>query len=868
MPIRPLFLAILLATFAQIITLGLSAQDIQLNSRYSYYTSEADAVLILYGEDFHSVQKITAIGGPGLSIIQDNPDNRLFYLDIRQLKEGKHNIDCQIQLVGGQVIGRQVEVVKLSPRPNEVKVDRLTGGLLVDGLPFYPFGFYASFSMGNLPVEEVYNAMNLVGVYQPNDEESLEARKAYMDQCAALGIKVNYAINGLVGAPHDRWDYVMTAEEGQQQEARLRREVETFRDHPALLSWYMNDEPVGQGRAPELLEKAYRTIQELDPYHPVSVVFVVPDKAAPFRGALDIAMTDPYPIPGDVNNVRGHLQALERNFRYQKAIWMVPQAFGGGEYWQREPTAAEIRVMTYLGIYEGAMGMQYFIRRGPNLFPKSRLAWNECTRIAHEVGMLLPYFFSKEGRRNISTQNDKLLAAAWPLGDTTLIIVINSENQPKPFSLSLDGIPNAEVTAARLPFENRQVAADNRLEDMIDAYGVRMYLLEKPKPEHSLLERHNLFPGAGFEHWASPGVPQGCSANSSQRPSYDGSHYFLDARTAHSGHYALRLHNVTDTSHFSLAFSKMPVNKGQAYQCALWLRRPENQARGAIELEVPELNWKKTLEAGAAWTLYEFHLPVGKEGNTLSLIIHSRGKGTVWVDDISLAPDPIVEVQLEKGPQAIVAIQTLSPAAEILYRTRPDADFQPYDKPLVFRDFTALEVALQKEGQQLSAMQLPIPLSLATFKDCTFRTPYSPKYQGIGDQTLLNGRYGSLDFRDGQWLGFNGKDIEFTVDLGEIQNVSEVVAHFLVSIRDGIHAPLQLAVEVSTDGKTFQSFGKADNPLGSEQRPDYYLELPVKAEPQMARYVRFKIKSPRTIPEGFLFSGTDAWVFIDEVLVR
>lgn len=865
MPIRH---SALLLLAAQLICLALFAQDIQLNTRYSFYTSEAEAELILYGADFRSVEKITAGKGEALPIVLENPDNRLLRLDIRNLGVGRQILDCQIQLANGQQISRKVDVVKLSPRVNEVKVDRLTGGLLVDGLPFYPFGFYASFPMGNLPVEEVYNAMNLVGVYQPNDEESLEARKAYMDQCAALGIKVNYAVNGLVGAPHDRWDYVLSAEEEEQQEARLRKEVEAFRDHPALLSWYMNDEPVGQGRAPELLEKACRTIREMDPYHPVSVVFVVPDKAAPFRDALDIAMTDPYPIPGDVNNVRGHLQALDRNFRYQKAIWMVPQAFGGGEYWQREPTAAEIRVMTYLGIYEGAMGMQYFIRRGPNLFPKSRLAWNECTRIAHEVSMLSPYLFSEEGRRSISTQNDKLLAAAWPLGDTTLIIIINGENQPKSISLSLDGIPNAEVAAARLPFENRQVAAGNRLEDMIDAYGVRVYLLEKPKQENKLIARHNLIPGAGFERWASPGLPQGCSANSSQRPNYDGSHYFLDARTAHSGHYALRLHNATDTSHFSLAFSKMPVNKGQAYQCALWLRRPENQASGFIELEIPELNWKKTLEAGSDWAPYEFHLPIDKEGNTLSLILHSRGKGTVWVDDISLSPDPIVEVQIEKGPQAIVAIQTLSPDAEILYRTRPNADFLPYDEPLIFHDFTALEVALQKEGQQLSAMQMPIPLSLATFKECTFQTPYSPKYQSIGDQTLLNGRYGSLDFRDGQWLGFNGTDVEFTVDLGEIQNVSEVVAHFLVSIRDGIHAPLQLAVEVSTDGKTFQPFGKTDNPQGSEQQPDYYLELPVKAEPQKARYVQFKIKSPRTIPEGFLFSGTDAWVFMDEVLVR
>lgn len=847
----------------------LQAQAIQLNTRYSYYTSEPEAELILYGDDYRQVEKATTVNGELLPVIRDNPDNRILRLDISQLPEGTHLADCRLQLAGGSVANRQVEVVKLAPSPYTVQADRLTGGLRANGMPFYPFGFYAGFPLGNLPVEEVYNAMNLIGVYQPNDEESLEARKAYMDQCAALGIKVNYAVNGLVGAPHDRWDYVMTAAEEQQQEASLRREVETFRGHPALLSWYMNDEPVGQGRQPELLEKAYRIIRELDPYHPVSVVFVMPERAAPFRDALDIAMTDPYPIPGDVNNVRGHLQALSRHFRYQKAIWMVPQAFGGGQYWQREPTAAEIRVMTYLGIYEGAMGMQYFIRRAPNLFPKSRLAWNECTRIAHEVSMLLPYLFSPEGRRTVSTSDDRLLAAAWPLGDTTLLMVVNSENRPRAFTLSLGGLPNGEASLARLPFENRQLSpSGGQLEDMIDAYGVRLYLLEKPGPGLSPLEGHNLFPGNGFEQWASPGVPQGCSANSGQRPYYDGSHYFIDGRTAHSGHYSLRFHNVSDTSHFTLAFSKMLVQEGQTYRCALWLRRPAQQAGGAIELEIPELNWKQTLEAGTAWTPYTFYLPVGQGLSTLSLIFHSRSKGDVWLDDVSLAPDPIVEVRVEEGPTATVDIQTLSPEAGMYYRTHPDDRFQPCTPPLQFHDLTMLEVALKKEGQMLAPMKVPIPLSLATLKHCSFLTPYSSKYQGSGDQTLLDGHYGSLNFRDGHWLGFNGTNVEFTVDLGAQRRFSEAAAHFLVSIRDGIHAPLQLAVEVSDDGENYRSFGKEDNLKGSEQRPDYYLQLTARSKPRKARFVRFRIKSPLTIPEGFLFSGTSAWVFVDEVLVR
>ena len=61
---------------------------------------------------------------------------------------------------------------------------------------------------------------------------------------------------------------------------------------------------------------------------------------------------------------------------------MVLQAFGGGEWWGREPTLQEIRSMTWQSVINGATGIQYFVRQGLNYFPKSVAAWNECGRMA------------------------------------------------------------------------------------------------------------------------------------------------------------------------------------------------------------------------------------------------------------------------------------------------------------------------------------------------------------------------------------------------------------------------------------------------------------------------------------------------------
>jgi len=87
---------------------------------------------------------------------------------------------------------------------------------------------------------------------------------------------------------------------------------------------------------------------------------------------------------------------LSEAFKGKKPVWIVPQAFGGGEWWEREPTLQEIRAMTYQSIIRGARGIQFFVRQGLNLFPKSTATWNECGRMALEIAELTPWLLSDE----------------------------------------------------------------------------------------------------------------------------------------------------------------------------------------------------------------------------------------------------------------------------------------------------------------------------------------------------------------------------------------------------------------------------------------------------------------------------------------
>ena len=94
---------------------------------------------------------------------------------------------------------------------------------------------------------------------------------------------------------------------------RLIEEIKTFMNHPALLAWYISDEPNGYKIPPESLEEIYHTVKETDPWHPVSMVFMAPFLSSKkYANALDIVMADPYPVPNYpitlVGDVTGQLK--------------------------------------------------------------------------------------------------------------------------------------------------------------------------------------------------------------------------------------------------------------------------------------------------------------------------------------------------------------------------------------------------------------------------------------------------------------------------------------------------------------------------------------------------------------------------------
>jgi len=545
------------------------------------------------------------------------------------------------------------KLIILAYKSNEVKTDRLTGGLIVNKRQFFPFGFYCySPVYPTLPEEEVVKGFNVISPYQKILPETLPERKAYMDRCAQLGMKVHYNLlsvsgGGGVGSKIDS----ITDEEKRK---RLISEIEMFRDHPALLAWYISDEPNGYKIAPEIIEEIYNTVKRLDPWHPVSIVITAPFMSAKkYSEGTDIIMADPYPLPdlpvSFVGNITGQ---LKDEFTGKRPLWIVPQAFGGGEIWSREPTPQEIRSMTWQAIIKGATGIQYFVRQGLNYFPKSVSTWAECGRIAMEVAELTPWLLSEEEIIPVEANSDNIIVTSRYRYGKLLIMAVNKTNEPVASAIRIKMPVNSK---ALVLFENRSVQVNGgAIYDHISPFGTQLYMINiKPETKSPAETNVNLLKDPGFEDLSSPGIPSACYARSGGDR---GATYFLDSREAYKGDHSLRLITPVDNKSAYLRFFPFIVKAGASYVITIWAKSdPEQRTFFATKPENVRLYEKNGMPQYGEISLGEFgtsRFVPDKEwkrfvtfvtipGDTLpsfktNLILKMPGNGVGWFDEIKV----------------------------------------------------------------------------------------------------------------------------------------------------------------------------------------------------------------------------------------
>jgi predicted alpha-1,2-mannosidase len=145
---------------------------------------------------------------------------------------------------------------------------------------------------------------------------------------------------------------------------------------------------------------------------------------------------------------------------------------------------------------------------------------------------------------------------------------------------------------------------------------------------------------------------------------------------------------------------------------------------------------------------------------------------------------------------------------------------------------------------------------------------YSPQYSAGGDEAAIDGLRGSEDWRKGNWQGYQSQDFECVIDLGEEKTITKISAGFLQDLRAWILLPRKVIFEISKDGTKFSRAEQVENKVSEKDEKVQTKDFTANIKKQKARYVKVKAINYGKLPSWHTGAGSDAWIFVDEVVVE
>jgi hypothetical protein len=155
--------------------------------------------------------------------------------------------------------------------------------------------------------------------------------------------------------------------------------------------------------------------------------------------------------------------------------------------------------------------------------------------------------------------------------------------------------------------------------------------------------------------------------------------------------------------------------------------------------------------------------------------------------------------------------------------------------------------------------------NMATGAHITFQTEPSERYKSLAEKALTDNLFGGSTFVE-SWVGWEGKDATFVIDLGEEKTFSTIETDFLHQLGQWILLPTKVEYTISSDNQTFTPWGikTMDEDRSIQVK---FVGFTHQSTPIKARYIKVSITGTKECPSWHYGVGHPSWFFIDEVTV-
>jgi len=383
---------------------------------------------------------------------------------------GLHKLQVSASDAAGNVGGR---AIFLNYAPGAVEKRWLpTGGIAIDGKPQYLLGMYG---VRTQDLTEMAQAgYDFVHNYTWDGAGTNDSALEYLDACAELGLQ---AFIGFDRSKLRGWDEAFVAER-----------VGALSRHPALLAWYLFDEPdlPHQYVPPDQLRALYNLISTLDPMHPVIVTVAQRNLMPLYEGSYDVYWSMDYRTPGEnARNFDSHRDVLPPGTPLMSIVHCYDGKqkgpAQGGDVDKFQPGPQQLRACAFMSIAHDSSGLAWWWwGQGSDLFmtvAHAPEAWDALKETVRQIRDLRPALEAQvQPRMWVEETAPEQEVHLWEkrLPDRTVIIAVNREKTP--CELSFTSPAFAGKTQATVLFEDRAVPLeDGQLSDAFEGWGVHVY---------------------------------------------------------------------------------------------------------------------------------------------------------------------------------------------------------------------------------------------------------------------------------------------------------------------------------------------------------------------------------------------------------
>jgi hypothetical protein len=203
-----------------------------------------------------------------------------------------------------------------------------------------------------------------------------------------------------------------------------------------------------------------------------------------------------------------------------------------------------------------------------------------------------------------------------------------------------------------------------------------------------------------------------------------------------------------------------------------------------------------------------------------------------------------------------------------IYYTINGGNERLYEKPFVVRENTSIDF-YSRDYNMVSPTQNAVFTRLRRDRTVTLLNEYNPSYHAGGAQGMMDRVHGKLNWRAGDWQGYQGQDVTMLMRLEKPQVLTRVAGNFLEDQNSWIFYPKSVQFFVSTDSVQWKPLEEVVSRHSSQNLTVSTAAFESKQLPKTpVKYVKMVIKNFGPMPEWHEGRGNPTFFFVDEFEVE